>query len=192
MATDDKVAGCVVWSTGASHITDGVPGGRGRQLFKGRGVEVDKMAYGQLAGIMALGTCKADGEDVEIVSAGEVTVELVRRLLHPRVVTGNTLRVHIDPADAPGGCLLAAVAADVGAGGSCRFVQGGAGFGIVCSGQGDIHCLVEMFQRADPGSIVTGGTDSVDNIQGVMYPMVARDVGEGASRRRISVAGGTI
>lgn len=88
--------------------------------------------------------------------------------------------------------MLAAVAADVGAGGCCRCVQGGAGFGIVCSGQGDIHCLVEMLQRADSGPIVTGGTDSVDDIQGVMYPMVARDVGEGASRGRISVAGGAI
>ena len=150
------------------------------------------MAEGQLAGIMTLGTEQAQAAHVKIMFTREVTVELVRRLKCPRAVTDTALRVHIDPSDAPGGCLLTSVTADVRARGCCGVVQWRAGFGVIIGRNLNVGYLIEVFHRTDPRSTVAGRADSADEIQGVVHPMVARDVGEGASRRWASVAGGAI
>lgn len=147
------------------------------------GIEVDKMARGQLSRIVAIGTDQAQAALVamKIMFAGEITVELVWWLQNPGAVTGEALFIYIDSSVAPGRRCLAAMAADVCAG-ECRRVKcKRSGFGVVGGGNGDIHHLIEVLQRTDPRSAVAGGTDSADEVQCVMHPMVAGDVWEGST-----------
>jgi hypothetical protein len=84
------------------------------------------------------------------------------------------------------------VTADVCAGRGRGIVRGRPGFGVVSGRDRDIHLLVEMVQRTDPASFMACGTDATDEVQGVVRPVVAGDIGEHATGRRVAVTGGAI
>lgn len=78
-----EVAGGVDWGAGTADIMDYIPDGSCRCLFEGRGIEIDKMAQGQLPGVVAINTDQTQAAHVKIMFAGKIAVELVRGLQDP-------------------------------------------------------------------------------------------------------------
>ena len=141
---DAEVAGGIDRGAGTADIMDNVPDCSRRRLFEGMGIEVDKMAGGQLSAVVTVDTDQAEAPHVKIMLAGKIAVELVRRLQCPRPVASRALPVHIDSSGAPGWGSQCAVATHAGAGQGFRVVRCRTGLGVVIGRNFDVYHLVEV------------------------------------------------
>ena len=119
-------------------------------------------------------------------------------------MTGRAIDIRIYKSRAERRCEYSAVAAYVrasaavvdGIGDGCcniaKMCRRTAGFGVVDGRKSNIHRLVEMVQRADPRTVVAGGADSGEVVQGVMSVVSPPGIRESCLVGGISMARGAV